>query len=345
VRTHLPALSPLLFLALVGCGGSVQVGSLVELPPELPVRVFPEVAVVPGTAPEDLDVADALARHLAAGAFGGLEDARVVRLDDLGLERRRERGSFGPASAVIHVRTRVIESVRPTLFTRPETVCTAWGCSTIRRTVVEDFPVVMGRVVLRVTEGRSGRLLQELALEEREEGADTLSMRLRVVERLRRRVLGAVDPGQRQVGIELLDVDDPEVRAALEAVRAGHPSEARTRLERLVAREGFAQQPPELRARVLFDLGQVRRLDAREASEELQESVLARAEEELRESLRLHPAPEYARALSQLSEERAARARMRAHRAAASHNFALDRTPALPAPPPGYEDALPPSPP
>lgn len=311
----------------------------VEVPPELPVRVFPEVVVVPGTAPEDLEVADALARHLAASA--GL---RVVRLDEEALERRRASGTLGPASAVLRVDTHVLETTRAGFASRPETVCTTWGCSTVRRTVMEDLPVVVGRVALRVHEARSDRLLQELRVEERDEGADPLSMRMRIVDRLRQRVIGAVDSGERSLDLELVDVDDSEVRAALEALRAGHCHEARVALERVVERESFESLPADVRARVLFDLGQARRLDARAATEEQAEAVLREAEETIRESIRLHPDAVFARALAQLAEERAARERMRAHRAATSHNYALDRAPPVPDAPPGYarERAAPP---
>ena len=59
-------------LCAAGCGGSLQLRARVETPPELPLRVFPEVAVVHGTAPEDYEVAEALARHLASSEGGGL---------------------------------------------------------------------------------------------------------------------------------------------------------------------------------------------------------------------------------------------------------------------------------
>ncbi|MDQ3036258.1 MAG: hypothetical protein M3Y87_27910, partial [Myxococcota bacterium] len=77
--------------ALVGCGGTLQVAALVPVPPELPVRVFPELAIVHGTTPDDLDVADALARHLGASSAG----TRVEHLDQDALDARR--ASFGRA--------------------------------------------------------------------------------------------------------------------------------------------------------------------------------------------------------------------------------------------------------
>lgn len=326
--------------ALGACGGSMQVGAMVQVPPELAVRVFPEVAVVPGGAPEDLEVADALADHLALAAPGDAArgGARVSRIDEAGLDRRRANGRFGPACAVLRVETRVIETSRPTFVSQPETVCTAWGCQTYRRTVMQDLPVVMGTVVLRVFEARTDRLLQELRLEEREEGSDSLAMRLRVVERLRRRAVGAVDPGHVEVRVELLEVADGEASAALRALREGHPREAREALERIVRRHDFESRALEVRARLLFDLGQAERLEARVLPDPEQEAALARAEDTLRRALRARPEEAFARALSQIAEERAARERMQAHRAAASHNFALDRSPSVPPPPPGYAD-------
>lgn len=331
------ALGAIATAALTGCGGGLQVRALVPVPPDLPVRVFPELAVVYGTAPDDLAVSDALARHLAASSDG----ARVAHLDEHALDARRANGRFGPASAVLRVDTRVLETTRPAFVTHPETVCTAYGCQTYRRTTVEDRPVVVATVVLRVFEGRSDRLLQELRLEEREEGSDALSMRLRVLTRLRERVISSVDPGQRQVRIELLDVDDGEVRAALEALRGGHVLEARAALERITEREGFERRPAAVRARVLFDLGQARRLDARVVPPDLEEARLAEAEATIRLALRTHPEAVYARALDQIEEERTARARMRAHADATTHNFALDRAGgALPEVPRAYREAV-----
>ncbi|AKF06515.1 hypothetical protein [Sandaracinus amylolyticus] len=338
VSKHSDVIVAIVALLTCGCGGSLQVRATVETPPELPIRVFPEVAIVHGTAPEDFDVADALAHHLAASARDGL---RVEHVDEDGLERRRANGSFGPASAIIRVDTHVVETARPSFLSRPDTVCTTWGCNTVRRSVVEDLPVVVGRVMLRVSEARTDRLLQELTIEEREEGSDPLSMRMRIVERLRRRVIGAVDPGERQLDVELVDVDDAEVRAALQAVREGHPREALATLERVVSRRTFEQRSDEQRARVMFDLGQARRLAARASGEPDVDSRLEVAERTIRDALMLHPEATFARALTQLREERAARERMRAHRAAASHNFALDRGPAVPPAPPGYSALAP----
>lgn len=337
ITLHRVLVASLGALALTACGGTVRVGALVPVAPELPVRVFPQLAVVHGTAPDDLEVADAIAAHLRASGTG----TRVEHLDEDALEARRARGSFGPASAVLQVGTRVLETTRASFVTRPETVCTAYGCQTYRRTMVQDLPVVVGVLVLRVSEGRSGRLLQELRLQEREEGSDALAMRLRVLQRLRQRALTTIDPGERQVHVELLDVGDPEVRAAIDAIQAGHAHEGRVALERVVARPGFASRSSQQRARVLFDLGQARRLESRGGPIEAEEERLETAEETIRSALRVHPEAVFAQALEQIAEERTARARLRAQAEAASHNFALDRQPTMPEPPPGYREAAP----
>jgi hypothetical protein len=338
VPVRLSAIALLVLSAVASCGHGIAVQAVVRVPPQLPVRVFPEIVVVAGIEREDVEVADALADHLrATGA------ARVERLDEERLEARRVAGDLGPAAAVVRVQTRVLETTRPTFVSRPETVCTTWGCSTMRRSVVDDVPVTLGRVVLRVSEGRSGRPLQVLAIDEREEGNDPLAMRLRVVTALRRRAIAAVDTGEQQVAIELAEVDDPEVRAALAAIPRGHPSEARAALERIVARSDFASRAVEVRARIIFDLGQARRLEARQdgGSDLDVAERLAESERAIRDAMRLHPEPPYGRALAQIEEERRARARMRAHEAAASHNFALDEGTAVPEPPPGYREASP----
>jgi hypothetical protein len=324
-------------LLVTACSGRMAVRSTVLMPPELPVRVFPEIAVVPGAGPNDRELAQAIAAHLAAST-----ESRVESLDEEQLEARRAHGELGPASAVLRVTSRIIEATRPMLRTRPETACSPWRCTTQPRTVVDDVPVVFGVLVLRVEEGRSQRVLEELTLEEREEGADPLSMRMRVALRLRRRAIALVDSGEQHVEVELAAVGDRDVSAALDAIQQGRAAEGRAALERIVGGASFAQRPDDDRAKVLFNLGQARRLEAhayararRVAPAEI-EDRLAAAERAIQDALRLRPEAMYARAIRQIADERRARARLRAQEDAASHNFALDRAPDVPEPPPAY---------
>lgn len=319
----------------------MHVRAEVPLPPEVPVRAFPEIVVVVEGHGESAEIADALARHLAASA----RSSRIERLDEIALGNR----SLGPAAIVIRIDVRVLESLRPTWVTRPQTVCGPWGCTTQDRTTMSDVAVVDAEVVLEVSEGRSGRVLQELRLREREENADVIGMRLRAIARLRARVIAAVEPRSIVLDVEFEPVDDAEVRAALEAIRAGHPGQARRALERVLEHDGFASRDVEERAKILFDLGQARRLEARaEASLSAQERAqrIEEAAGAIRAAIRLDPRAPYARALEQIEAEREAAERMRALEEAALHNFALDRgEPTVPAPPSAYtSEGAPPGP-
>ncbi len=311
-------------------------GSVVPVAPTLPVRVFPELAVVHGIAPDDFEMAAALARHLASSSAG----ARIEHLDQESVDRRRVQGLLGPASAILRVQTRIIETTRTSFATEPETVCMGATCQTHRRTTMRDIPVVIATLVLHVSEGRSGRALQEMRLREREEGGDALAMRLRVLERLRRQAIGNIDISQRELRIELLESSAPDVRAALVLIRAGRFEEGRITLERIVNRTDFQKRTSRERARILFDLGQARRLTMRDVPvSERDEEHLDSARQSITLALGIYPEAVFARAIEQLEEERLARFRMRAHHDAMAHNFTLDRQRIVPMPPPGYRDA------
>lgn len=318
-----------------GCGGSFHVGSAVPIAPTLPVRVFPELAIVHGTEPDDFDLAAALARHLALSSA----DARIEHLDRETLDRRRVQGLLGPASAVLRVETRVVETTRTSFATEPETVCTSSSCQTHRRTTLRDVPVVIATLFLQVSEGRSGRVLQEVRIRERDEGLDVFSMRLRVLDRLRQQAIGSIDIGQRELRIELLDSSDAQVRSALQAIRDGQIGHGCAVLERVVSHPNFRRRTPREQARILFDLGQTRRLALRNLPvSESDDERLDAARDALQRALGIHPEAEFARAIDQLEEERSARFRMRAHAEATAHNFRIDRERTAPAPPPGYRD-------
>jgi hypothetical protein len=312
------------------------VGSVVPIAPTLPVRVFPELAIVHGTEPDDFEMAAALARHLTSSSA----DARVEHLDQEAVDRRRSQGLLGPASAILRVQTRVIETTRTSFATTPETVCTGATCQTYRRTTMRDVPVVIATLVLHVSEGRSGRVLQEMRLRERDEGHDVLAMRLRVLDRLRRQAIGSIDIGQREVRIELLESSVPDVRAALAQIRAGRLDEGRIALERIVNRTDFQRRTPRERARILFNLGQARRLVMRGVPvSDADDERLDSAHQAITLALGIYPEAVFARAIVQLEEERVARSRMRAHSEAMAHNFTLDRERIVPIPPQGYRDA------
>lgn len=347
------AASALVALSVAACGSGLRVSVVVPVPPDLPVRAFPEIIVILEGLPEEIEVAEAIAAHLAASAGS----SRIERLDEARLAMRRAQGALGPASIVLHVEVRMVESLRSSWTTRPETVCGPWGCATQQRTVMIDVPQIDATAVLHVSEARSGQPLQDLPLREHDESGDAIGMRMRALMRLRERAIAAIDPGRVVLAIELAPVDDAAVRAALDAIRGGHPGEARRALERIAARDDFGARRAEDRAKILFDLGQARRLEARTGEglgEVEREARLGESEEAIRGAIRIDPQPIYARALAQIDEERQAAARMRTLEEAASHNFALQRggssggelpPESVPEPPPGYGDTTTVSPP
>lgn len=191
-----------------------------------------------------------------------------------------------------------------------------------------------GGLHLRVMEGATGRVLQDLRLDEEETGLDPLAMRLRVLAQLRQRATELVDQRSTVVLVELYPIDQVEVREALDAAQAGRWGEARRGLEAFVRSNAFRALPSDQQAHVLYDLGQARRFDARERTA----SRFLRAERALRAAVRLLPRPQFARAIADLEEDRRSRAMVRVQREAMVHNFALAQV-ELPVVATGDEDA------
>src|SRR5690606_33528910 len=146
--------------------------------------------------------------------------------------------------------------------------------------------------------------LQREVLTEEEVGEDVLGMRLRVVERLVTRAQRLIDQRTESVEVHLEEVEAEEVVAALERIRVGDWTRGREALERYVEGAGFAAQPDEVRARVLYDLGQARRFDTTIEAERR----FARAGEAMRAAVRLRPQSRYATALAELAAHRRSRA-------------------------------------
>lgn len=329
-----------LFLALVlaGCGGSFTVTAMVARAARVPVRVFPQIAVVPGLEPGDGELALHVQDHLARR---GRSEVLLIRQPELAVQRAA--GQIPRTAVVLEVSARIIETSRPIFHTRPETVCNPWGgCSIVQRRVVDDMPVVVGYLSLLVTEGASGRELQSVHDEVRDEGSDPLSMRLRVESALRARATDLVDESDEEVRVELLEVDDQDVRVALLSIRDGDLARGRRLLDQVIASPRFRGLPAPVRARILFDAGQARRLDASD------EQRLEHARGMLRAALELDPRHEYGRALEQVRVEWEERERIREQEAAADHNFRLlgAEPPAVrtlpsadvPTPPSSYQD-------
>lgn len=324
--------------ATAGCGHSTTVRGSVVYPAAIPVRVFPRILVAGGDDPADRELVGALTAHLRGE---GRSRVRSVSVDEL--EPMRRAGRIRAPSVVLLLESRLRERTQVRWITQPETVCGPIGCFSQNRSRMVDVPVVEGRVSVTVYEGPTARVLQRATVHARGEGRDFLLMRRQVTWELGQRLSRMVDQRRDHLDVVLLAVGLPGVDAAIEAIDGGDWTAGREALERLADSAAGRALEPEDRARLLYDLGQARRFDPATLADTA--SHFGRAEEALREAVRLDPAPRYAEAL------RAARAHhrqvvlVREQRAAAAHNFALRPRPAaaevapigdIPAPPPGY---------
>lgn len=298
-------------LACVGCAGGLTARGAVTYPARVPVRAFPHIVLTTRAGEEAEVVAERLAAHLRDGP----STVRRMRVEEL--EARRAAGAIAPATGVLSIQLRLTRGDRPEWARREELSCGPDGvCLDTRRPVLESTPVVNARLVLRVSDGQSGRELQREVLAEEEVGEDVLGMRLRVVERLVARAERLIDQRTEPVEVRLEEVDAPEVRAALDAIRGGDWTRGRERLEAVVEQPTFARQPAEVRARVLYDLGQARRFDTTIAAERR----FALAGEAMRAAVRLRPESRYAAALAALAAHRRSRAMVIEQAEATAHN-------------------------
>lgn len=322
------------WLALVlclgaGCTHGVTVRGAVVQPARVPARAFPRILVTSTGEPDSDALADAIASHLRPSR----STVRRVTADEV--DGLRARARIARATIVIQVQVALSSRDRPEWARRRMLTCGPIGCVDRQRPYVRDVPWIIGRADLQVLHGPTGRVLQREQVRDEESGLDDVGARLRVLERLAERIRGLLDQRTEEVHVELLDVDDPAVRPALEAIRDGRWRAGRLRLERLTRSRRFQRLPPEQRARVLYDLGQARRFDVTLPADER----FSLASEALRAAVRLAPQPRYANALADLDAHRRARRLVREQRDARAHNFALLALPpgqTIPAPPDSY---------
>ncbi len=310
-----------------GCTPAVTVRGAVLQPARVPIRAFPTILVVTNADPDTETLADAVARHLEGG------DSTVRRLREVELDDLRDAGQVARATAVVRLRVTVTTREQARWDRRSELSCGPGGCIQRARSVVAGVPIVVGDVALDVIDGPSGRVLQRERLLAEESGPDDVAARLRVAERLVERVGELVDQRTEQVAVQLLPLEEPAVREALQTIAEGRWGAGRRQLERFVAGPAFASLPPRDQARALYDLGQARRFDRSLPAE----TRFDRAAEALRRAVRLTPEPRFAEALAQLDDHRRSRAMVAEQRAATAHNFALAaREREAPTPPPSY---------
>jgi hypothetical protein len=321
-----------------GCGGPVRVEARFPRPARIAARAFPHVYVV--SAP-DLDaeaLADALAERLRQ-AEGRRRTVRVERMPEERVAARRASGRLASVSIVISVSVMYHESYGPDYQARPLTVCGPGGCGFAPRGRLPELTTLRAEARFVVEDGPSGRRLDAVTLEARDEGGDPLSMRTRALMDLRRAVDGLVDDGQREVEVALLRVDDPRARAALAAAEAGEWSASVERYGQRVGAADFVRLPPRDRAVWLFNLAQTARVAAHAPGADTAAELEAAAEH-LRAAMVLDPQSLYARALVEIAAQRREVARASAQQAAALHNFGLVESisppPVAPAVPDGY---------
>ena len=303
------------FLLCAGCAQVVNIPLRLTRAAQVPVRAFPRVLVVADPTDESAQVA----AHLVAHLGGGRSRVREV-------SRRRARelvrtGTLRPGTILVHVRAELISSERPTVVRRRELECGPLGCVDRQRSRFEAVPVLTGYARLTVVDGVTGRRLQREEVSASETSDDPMGMRLRVLERLLSLTAELVDPQVELQPVELLPTELPEVQAAVRELRGGHATRARRRLTRLVRSDHFSALPLEVRAQVLFDLGQAHRLDVGVPAA----LRFRRSHEALRAAVRLVPEPRFARALDQLESQRRSRAEVLAQERATAHNYGIAR--------------------
>ena len=290
MSTRSPALWVLAFvLVAAGCARSTAVRVTVPVPARLAVRVFPEVLVVSGRTPDEVGLADAMATHLARAGRG-----RIERLSTQDLELRRASGAFGPATAILAIEARVQERLARQPGERVASGCRTEACWN------DEILVVEATLRLRVSEARSGRVLQEIELRARDASIDESRRRVRVLERLRAGAIATLDPTQVAITLVLQDVDDPRVRSAIALLRGGDPRRARRALDGVVRHASFSERSTAEQARILFDLGQALRLEAREGPR-LAAAAFEAAERILRRAASLAPCSVYLDAVTQVA--------------------------------------------
>ena len=314
-------------VCLTGCGGSAWARGYLVQPASVPVRAFPNVWVLRGESMLEDRIAERFAAHV--GASGR---TRVEMISRHQWEESRRAGKMRPATVVVMFRLGVDEEMHSRWATRPESICNAWGCYTVQRSYVYEVPTVTGKLVLIVYDAKSGRRLQRLTL--RTMGKSTSRQRARehVADTLARRAQALTSQRKRMIEVELIDVDLPQTRRALDLMRAGRWLQGREVLEQLERGGRLVWLPAVKRARVYYNLGQARRFGRRRAEDELH--GLRTAEQALRQAQRLDPQPRYARAIHALSRQVHSAQIVLDQRTAAEHNLRLESQLALPSPPP-----------
>ena len=320
-----------LFAGFASACGTTSVHARIVRPAAIPIRAFPQIYIAAGHDDIDLLLGDAVVHHLRAGGR-----AAVRRVDVEDLEPMRAAGTIPRATAVMLIALDTEERTRSEWTSRPETVCGPLGnCYTSHRSYMAELPIIRARLDITVYDGPSARVLQRVTLRASAEGRAYESMRETIVEDLAKRVNPLLDQHVRNVEIDLVDVDVPEVERAIDLIDAGHWRDGRIVLERFAHGPELKQLDREDRAAVLYNLGQARRFDTQTRLATARR--FDAAERALRAAYRLHRKGRYGDAIRDLVKHRRDVELVEAQRRAARYNFQLGTRPQTsPQPPASY---------
>ncbi len=299
-------------------------------PAEIPVRAFPRIWLVLSTTPQERSLATALAQHL-----DGEADVELVELRDL--EPLRFAHRIPPATVVVLPRLAFVRGVESRWTSRPQTICGSVGCYRTRRSYQYDVPTLVARATLTVYDGPSATVLQEARSEVSDEGRDYDVMENRAVETLSQRLSQKLDQRVEVVSVELLEVDDPEVERALDAIDDGDWAGGRRALEALKDRGALDRLLPEDHARVLYDLSMARLYDCSTLDHPARHFASARAA--ALEARELDPQPRYRQALFEVEAHRKRFLAVQRQDQAREHNYRVGE--GIPEPPAAYREASP----
>ncbi len=320
------------------CAGATAVRAKVTVPAAMPLHTFPTVWVASGHEQSEMSLAQAIVRSLSQGGR-----SRVTHIIWDRLEPLRRGGQIPEGSAVLWLELSVDEGSRAEWRRRPATVCGPGGCSTVSQTEVYDVPTLSARLHMTVYDGPSARVLQKLTIRAAERGRSYPSMRRQAVQELAKKVRQLVRRRQREIEVELLDVDLPETRAATTLIEQGQWTKGRALLEQASQNEtSLAALPVKKRARFYYNLSLARRFDPQSLRKNPEEHFRA-AEKPLRTALELDPDERrYQVGLKALRAHYDQARLVREQKRVASENFKRERArkespeQEIPPPPPSY---------
>jgi hypothetical protein len=231
-------------LLLVGCGGAT---GRVVYPAEIPVRAYPQVFLVHGSDPEIIEFATRLQRHLLRPN----RDARtpqVILMHRSQAEQLMAEQRFPVASVVVDLRFGIRQL---------DHVTVQQGS----RAGVVTFSDIELTLTLTVHESNTGRILQVFVHTAAERGRRRERNLEVVLRRFAQVVFPRFDPRAQRVRLHVPEVDHPLVAPALELLVDERWSEARGGLEAALQDPGVLALPPEVLARVHYNLAIARRFD------------------------------------------------------------------------------------